>query len=103
MRQLALAFLFCLHSIANAQNSVNLSKPVACFPTLTLLSALKETYNEEPIVMGKHGLYEDTVTAVYVNPAVGTYTVIEMNKTMACLISIGTELRFREPKKGPGS
>jgi len=99
MRILILAFLFCLHSVVNAQDSIRIDKPIVCFPTLTLLATLKDKYHEQPIIVGKHGLYEDIVTAVYANTTAGTYTVIEMDKTIACIISIGTDLQFRFPAK----
>ena len=101
MRLLTLVLLFCLYSTSNAQDAIKSDKPVSCFPTSSLLSTLKETYNEEPIILGQHAEYKDTITAVYVNLMAGTYTVIEMDKNIACIVSIGTELQLRKPKNGP--
>ena len=67
--------------------------------TSTLLTTLKEKYNEQPIFVGKHGLYDDVITAVYGNITAGTYTMVEMDKNIACIVSIGTDLQFRFPAK----
>lgn len=98
MRILLLAFLFCSYSIANAQTLTTINKPVVCFPVATLLDALTNTYKEEPVIIGKHGLYKDTITAVYVNTTAGTYTVVEMDKIIGCVVSIGSEFQFRVPQ-----
>jgi hypothetical protein len=101
MRRSALAFLFCLiSSIANAQ-TVTLQKPVICMPTQQLVDELKQKYNETAILIGEHDMIENVVTAVYANLEASTYTVIEVNKTIGCVLSVGKHLKFNvsEPLK----
>ena len=105
MRILVLAFLFCLiSSIANAQ-TVTLQKPVICVPTPMLLNEIQQTYKEKAIVIGEHGTLENVVTAVFANLEAGTYTVVEMDKNMGCIISVGGNLKFNvsEPLKSKNS
>ena len=101
MRLSALAFLFCLiSSIANAQ-TVTLQKPVICMSVQQLVDELKQKHNETAVLIGEHDMIENVVTAVYANLEAGTYTVIEMNKNIGCVLSVGKNLKFNvsEPLK----
>jgi hypothetical protein len=79
--------------------AVKTDKPVVCFPIKTLLKDLKNKYGEEPMVVGKTAKMEGVATAVYVNPETGTFTVVEMDDEAGCVVSLGTQIRYRFPNK----
>jgi hypothetical protein len=95
MRQSALAFLFCLYSVANAQPSVQLTKPVTCNTLNTVTQQLSEVYKEEPNWTGD-GAY--TKYIMFVNPKTQSWTLVEYSDNgIACIIGTGeqsTLLRF---------
>jgi len=95
MRQLALAFLFCLSSsIANAQPTVQLDKPVTCSTLKTVVEQLKGIYGEEP---NWTGFGHSSKYMMFVNPKTQSWTLVEYTDTIACIIGTGersTLLRF---------
>jgi hypothetical protein len=94
MRQSALAFLFCLYSVANAQSIVQLNKPVVCGTFSMIVEQITKTYGEEPQWNGSGA---ETKFTMLVNPKTQTWTLIEYTNTMACIIGTGeqsTLLRF---------
>jgi hypothetical protein len=100
MRILLMAFLFCLtSSIANAQ--VTVQKPIICVPAQQLVGELQTQYHEKPILIGEHGTLENVATVVFANLEAGTYTVVEIDKNIGCIISVGGNLKFNisEPLK----
>ena len=96
MRQLALAFLFCLSSsVVNAQPAVQLDKPVTCSTLKTVVEQLSGIYKEEPHWNGA-GAY--TKYIMFVNPTTQSWTLVEYSDNgMACIIGTGeksTLLKF---------
>ena len=79
---------------------IMVDKQVICFPIKNLLKDLKDKYGEEPMIFGQHSAMDDVVTAVYINKDTGTYTVIEMDDEAGCIVSLGTNVRYRFPKLG---
>lgn len=92
MKQLAVAFLFCLTgTIANAQSQgfVQIPKPVICGPAAEILKGLADSeVNEKPIWIGKN---EDSRSdfIVFVNPKNGAFTIVQLGKEAGCIIGIG--------------
>lgn len=68
-------------------------------PTAKLLEDLASKYNETPISVGKHGILDGVATVIYANLENGSYTVIEIDKTIGCVLSIGTDFKFKLPVK----
>ena len=95
MRMLALAFLFCLTgSVANAQSSVQLTKPVTCSTLKAVVEQLSGIYGEEP---HWNGLGNGSKYIMFVNPKTQEWTLVEYTDTIACIIGTGeksTLLRF---------
>jgi len=95
MRQLALAFLFCLiGSVVNAQSSVQLDKPVTCSTLKAVVEQLSGIYGEEP---HWNGLGNGSKYMMFVNPKTQAWTLVEYTDTIACIIGTGersTLLRF---------
>ena len=96
MQRLALAFLFCLYSsIANAQPSVELDKPVICNTLEYVAEQLSGVYKEEPHWAGTG---TNSKYVMFVNPRTRTWTLVEYTDTgIACIIGTGensTLLKF---------
>ena len=95
MRMLALAFLFCLlSSVANAQPSVQLHKPVTCSTLKAVVEQLSGIHGEEP---HWNGLGNGSKYIMFVNPKTQAWTLFEYTDTIACLVGTGeqsTLLRF---------
>lgn len=95
MRMLALAFLFCLlSSVANAQPTVQLEKPVTCSTLKTVVEQLSDIHGEEPHWTG---LGHGSKYIMFVNPKTQAWTLVEYTDTIACIIGTGeqsTLLRF---------
>jgi hypothetical protein len=92
VRLIAVAFLFCASTIANAQSEFrNIPKTVLCGPADGVFKALADPeINEKPVWLGK----EDNKTtdyALFVNQQMGTFTIIQFSKNMACIIGIGNQ------------
>ena len=85
---LAVAFLFCLtSSIANAQEIFDLQKPMKCSDAQTVMSHFTEEYNEKPVWVGK--TLNNTHMTLLVNKEKRTWTMIEYDARLACVIGAG--------------
>lgn len=93
-----LLVLLMIATSVYAQGPIKADKQVICFPIKTLQKDLFNKYGEEPMFIGKHSAMDRVITAVYLNPDTGTYTVVEMDDEAGCIISIGTNAQYRLPK-----
>ena len=100
MRILAVAFLLGLTTLLAHAESIAIDKPVICMPVKILLSNLKDKFGEEPMVVG-HQENTDITMAVYVNQQKGTFTLIEFDDQIGCVLSAGKNVRYRFPKGTP--
>jgi hypothetical protein len=98
MSRLFLASLL-LYSTAFAQG-VKVDITAVCYTKQTLEEKLKK-FGEEPMIIGKRylsGNETGVATVVYINRTTGSYTIVEMDSTASCVISMGTEVMYRYPK-----
>ncbi len=89
MKTLAVAFLFCLTStIANAREEIFLAdKPVHCSSLKLIIETVSGPgYREEPIWSGRDEKSKYVMTA---NKKTGTWTFIQYNDNIACVIGVG--------------
>ncbi len=99
MRKLAMAFLFCLTStIANAQDEISLvNKPVYCSSLkLVIETVTSPEYREEPVWSGRDEKSKYIMTA---NRKTGTWTFIQYNDNIACVIGVGDKGKMFIPGK----
>jgi hypothetical protein len=93
MNKKLMALIFCLVStISNAQNNnfKELNKKVSCGPFNDIVKILMSTqYKEIPIWSGLD-ISEGTSYALFHNEKTGTFTLIEFNKNIACVLGEGT-------------
>ena len=85
---LALTLLISSGVIAQ---SVTIQKPVTCTETKMLLQGLAGSdYKETPIWLGNEPGAEVPKYSVFVNPQNKTWTIIQFNDTIACVLGTGT-------------
>lgn len=93
MRYLLLAVLCLISSVASAQLS-EYERKVTCGKTKFVIEALTKVAKERAIWVGKD---EDTGTdtVVMVNPTTLTWTVVQYDKDMACVLHSGEGFKIR--------
>jgi hypothetical protein len=84
---------------SHAQSS-QVFRPVVCFPVKIIIADLKNKFGEEMMLIGKHDQLDQVFTAVFVNQSTGSYTVIEMDQDVGCVISIGSDVHYKLPGTG---
>ena len=89
MRILLMAFLFCLtSSIANAQEVIELNKPVKCGDAQWVMNHFTSEYSEKPVWVGKDANSNSYVTLL-VNRETRSWTLLQYDGKMACVLSVG--------------
>jgi len=88
MQKLIMAFLFCLtSSIANAQEVIELTKGMKCSNAEFLMNYFVTEHKEKPIWVGKTAF--NTNITLLVNKEKRTWTMIEYDARIACVIGTG--------------
>jgi hypothetical protein len=89
--------LTLLTTAAHAQEPIKLEKTVVCHNAEQVLDNLNKTHKEVPL-WGGH-LPQSNV-AVFVNPKTKTWTIVQWNEVVACIIDSGTGYVLNWPGKG---
>lgn len=90
MRETAMAFLFCLISpIANAQEIVDLTKPLKCSDAQTVMNYFTDVFKETPIWVGR--TVHNTHITLLANRETKSWTMIEYDSKLACVLGAGEE------------
>ena len=95
-----LALTLLISSVVGAQPIV-IQKPVTCTETKMLLQGLTSSdYKETPLWLGIEPGAEVSKYSVFVNPQTKTWTIIQFNDKIACVLGTGTESTqvFNGPK-----
>ena len=88
MRTLLVAFLFCLaSSIANAQEVIDLNKPMKCGDAEYVMTHFSTEYGEKPLWVGRD-LSGSHITLL-VNKEKKTWTLIQYDSKLACVLGAG--------------
>ena len=88
MRKIAMAFLFCLLSpIANAQEIIDLQKPLKCSKPEAVMNYFRDNFKEMPMWVGKTNT--NTYVTLLVNKETRTWTLIEYEANLACVLGAG--------------
>jgi hypothetical protein len=97
MRKIAMAFLFCLtSSIVNAQSIIDLSKPMKCSEPRTVMNYFVDIHKETPIWVGKS--VHNTHITLLMNKETRSWTMIEYDDNLACVLGAGEERSGSNPK-----
>jgi hypothetical protein len=95
-----LGLILFISSVVVAQPIV-IQKPVTCVDTKILLQGLSGSdYKETPLWLGIEPGAEVSKYSVFVNPQTKTWTIIQFNDKIACVLGTGTESTqiFNGPK-----
>lgn len=97
MKKTTVAFLFCLTStIVYAMQPFTVEKPVFCTNVKTMVEMLSgEDYQEEPIWIGKD---EKSKYVLMTNTKLKTWTIVQFNDQIACILGTGTHGNVIKPK-----
>lgn len=83
-----MAFLFCLLGpIANAQEIVDLVKPLKCSDAETVMNHFKDNFKEAPLWVGK--TTTGTHITLLVNKETRSWTLVEYDVKFACVLGAG--------------
>lgn len=84
------ALLFCLTSlIANAQNIIDLTKPLKCSDAQTVMNYFTDVFKETPVWVGK--TVHNTHITLLANRETKSWTMIEYDTKLACVLGAGEE------------
>ena len=85
-----MASLFCLaSSIANAQEIIDLTKPLKCSDAQTVINYFVNTHKESPVWVGKS--VHNTHITLMMNRETRSWTMIEYDDKLACVLGAGEE------------
>lgn len=88
MKNTTVALLFCLiSSIAHAQQIVDLVKPMKCSDAQSVMSYFSINFQETPLWVGK--TTTGTHITLLVNREKRSWTMIEYDASMACVLGAG--------------
>lgn len=102
MKKLVLSLL-ALPVFAFAQqspNAVTIEKSVVCIDAAVLVNGLEDNkYREVPVWMGTD-IDSDSLWGLITNPVTGTWTIIQFDQDVGCIIGAGTNSGpVRPPQK----
>jgi len=97
----SMVFLFCLTStIANAQDipAVEVKKSVFCADAKSVFKNITESeWEETPVWVGNGA---DSTFTLIANEKTGTWTLIQFNQEIACIIDVGVDHSLLNAEKG---
>ena len=97
MKNTAVALLFCLiSSIAHAQEIIDLTKPMKCSDAQSVMNYFVDTHKETPIWVGKS--VHNTNITLLMNRETGSWTVIEYDTRLACVLGAGEDRSGSKPE-----
>jgi hypothetical protein len=89
MRKLTMAFLFCLHSVANAQ-AFQYMHPSLCDKLETVLESIVQQFGEKPTWVGQD-IQDGSGFMLFENAKENSWTLIKYNRQFACVLGVGTD------------
>ena len=94
---LGVLFLPALVVAQQQQGPVRVEKPVMCAGTELVLPEIYKQYREVPLWGSQ---LEDSKIALFVNPETKTWTLMQWNKDVACVIETGDNYFLKWPGAG---
>jgi hypothetical protein len=91
MKKISLLLLLgCLN--LNAHTEEYRGFRVVCDKTETIISSLKEKYNEVPLIAGKRTNSVKSTISVWGNPETNTFSVLDTHGDTTCVLAVGTDI-----------
>ncbi len=97
----AIVALLVLPTVVAAQDNelIQADRPVICGSTESILPEIYKQYKEVPMWGSQ---LEDSKIAIFANPDTNTWTLIQWNKEVACLIEAGKDYFLRDLRNSKG-
>lgn len=90
----AIAGVLFLPALVFSQEPARVDKPVICGPTELVLKEIVG-FKELPIWGSQ---LEDSKIAIFANPETESWTIVQWNKDVACVIEAGEKYFLKDPK-----
>lgn len=87
MRKFIFTIVLAFASISQAQEVIRLTKEMKCSNAEFIMSEFSQNWGESPIWVGKTD--HDTHITLMVNKTKRTWTIIEYNAKIACILGVG--------------
>ena len=87
MRKLLFAFALLISGATGAQEVIRLNKEMKCSNAEFIMNEFSQNWGESPIWVGKTD--HDTHITLMVNKIKRTWTIIEYNSKIACILGVG--------------
>lgn len=84
-----LACVFCLLS-SGSYAQFETSKPVVCDDAQQIIKSLTDNYLEKLVWLAVNP-YDNTRFSLFVNEKTGSWTLIQMNTEIACILGVGEQ------------
>jgi len=97
MRKLTWGLLFCIGTMANAEEVeirlTDAKKPVKCGPLSDVFNGIQKLYGESPTWNSKNdiGPQHGTTVALFQNRKTGSWTLLEFDSETACFLATGVD------------
>jgi len=92
-----MAFLFCLAgSIVHAQEIIDLTKPMKCSDAQSVMDYFVGIHKETPVWVGKS--VHNTYITLLMNKETRSWTMIEYDVRLACVLGAGEEKSGSSPE-----
>ena len=92
-----MAFLFCLAgSIAHAQEVIDLNKSMKCSDAQSVMNYFVDNHKETPVWVGKS--VHNTHITLLMNKETRSWTMIEYDARLACVLGAGEEKSGSSPQ-----
>lgn len=87
----------CIALTSNASELAQ--REMLCDDTKVIVKALKETYQEMPVITGKVDDEAKSILTIWTNPSTDTWTIVATKDDFSCIIGTGTKLKVINYKK----
>jgi hypothetical protein len=91
MKKLLLSILL---STGAAVASETITSEMYCDDTKTLVKQLRETYQEEPFLIGKAGDEAGSIMTLWLNPLTKSWTILATKDTLTCVVGLGNKIEL---------
>lgn len=93
MRNLLLTLLLVVSTLAWSADFVY-EKPLHCGNRQAIIDGLTgDRYTESPLWFG-HDALDDSEYVMFINHHTGTWTILQMNATVACVLGAGNRIKL---------
>lgn len=97
MKFLYTLLLLSVMTTANAQISETITTVMPCGETKLITDKLKNSYNENPIIIGIADDEVNSLMSLWANTKTGTWTLVASSQGLSCIIGTGKNLKIVEP------